>query len=249
MANCHHHTPDVVAYDSFGEYGIIISLLLIGLSGSFSHCIGMCGPIALSVGNLRMLACESLPKDEFSRFKIALCLPYYFGKALTYAMLGALFYLTKEKLADIIFMKNIAFALLVLCAISFALMGISGSVSLGLKLPNRMLKIQKWLSVEVIQKLSPFGFKGFVQGMVLGLIPCGLVINSIILASTSAANVWICILALLSFGLATVPGLFLVTYFGTAIFRVKFQNVIKFFYSLVMLVSAYQMLKYALKLL
>lgn len=249
MSHCHHHTPDIITFDAMGEYGIILSLFLIGLSGSFSHCIGMCGPIALSIGNLRMLTCESLPQSESTRFKIAFCLPYYLGKTCTYSILGLLFYLTKEMLADIPLMKSVASAFLILCAISFAFMGISGSVSLGIKLPKPLLKFQKWISVEVVDKLSPFGFKGFLQGMVLGLIPCGLVINSIILATASSQNALICTSAMMAFGLATIPGLFLVTYLGTSVFRMKFKRVIKLFYSIVMLISAYQMLKYALKLL
>ena len=58
----------------------IFSAIVLGLMGSF-HCIGMCGPIALA-----------LPLNKSSWWsKVIGLLQYNFGRAITYAILGAIF--------------------------------------------------------------------------------------------------------------------------------------------------------------
>src|SRR5215211_864596 len=57
---------------------ILISAFILGFTGSF-HCVGMCGPIALSVPS----------KNKQSKFESTGL--YLLGKTLTYTLLGFIF--------------------------------------------------------------------------------------------------------------------------------------------------------------
>ena len=59
---------------------ILITALVLGLMGSF-HCVGMCGPIALSL---------PLRGNNFGQ-KITGGLLYNFGRSTTYGVMGAVF--------------------------------------------------------------------------------------------------------------------------------------------------------------
>ena len=61
------------------EIALIISALGLGFASGF-HCIGMCGPIALSMGLTRKQATNFYLQN----------LTYQFGRILTYSILGAL---------------------------------------------------------------------------------------------------------------------------------------------------------------
>lgn len=65
----------------------IISAIVLGLMGSF-HCVGMCGPIALA-----------LPLNNTNWFtRIFGSLLYNVGRAITYALMGAVFGIVGEGL-------------------------------------------------------------------------------------------------------------------------------------------------------
>jgi sulfite exporter TauE/SafE len=67
------------------EANYIIAAITLGLVGSF-HCVGMCGPIALAI-----------PLNNESWFtKITGSALYNLGRAVTYAVMGAVFGLVSE---------------------------------------------------------------------------------------------------------------------------------------------------------
>ena len=61
------------------EIALIFSALALGFASGF-HCIGMCGPIALSLG---------LTKKQAANYYLQ-NLTYQFGRIVTYSLLGAL---------------------------------------------------------------------------------------------------------------------------------------------------------------
>ena len=61
------------------EIALIISALGLGFASGF-HCIGMCGPIALSMG---------LTKKQATNYYLQ-NLTYQFGRIFTYSLLGAI---------------------------------------------------------------------------------------------------------------------------------------------------------------
>ncbi|AEI89452.1 hypothetical protein midi_01176 [Candidatus Midichloria mitochondrii IricVA] len=57
-------------------------MFVTGIVGSFTHCIGMCGPIAISQMSMRLM---NLPKEKMTQKNKVLCaasIPYYIGKKL-----------------------------------------------------------------------------------------------------------------------------------------------------------------------
>ena len=69
---------------------IIISLFSLGLFGSFSHCIGMCGPFVLTQVSNRLNDISINQLSSFKKLKGIALLPYHFGRITTYSIIGAL---------------------------------------------------------------------------------------------------------------------------------------------------------------
>lgn len=256
MCECHHHTQhagsmlSTTGFDflAMGEWGIVLALFVTGFLGSFTHCIGMCGPFALSISEMRLMSLGRGKLQQRQKLKALFATPYYLGKAVTYTLLGALFYLASEILKNIPGINYVAFVLLSFVVAAFVMMGVNASVNLG---GNLGLKFT-WL-IKVIEKQtkaigSQFGIRGFATGMVLGLIPCGLVVASIAQAASYASNLPIMMLAVFAFGIATIPGLFLVALFGGVVLSSSSKKIFQILYALVMFYNAYILVVYALKL-
>jgi sulfite exporter TauE/SafE len=88
----------------------------------------------------------------------------------------------------------------------------------------------------------------FIQGMILGLIPCGLVISSVITAASYSSSGIAAFTLMFLFGLSTIPALFSITYFGSFFLSLKETKIFKLLFSIAMLLNAYYVLGYALKL-
>jgi uncharacterized protein len=245
MACNHHHAANDFSYlEAFGDYGIIIGMLITGLIGSFTHCVFMCGPIAIALSNTRMIECSDRKMSEFDRIKLALLVPYYLGKASTYTIFALAMYLLKIRLSEVLIFKYIAFPILVFVSIMFILFAFNFSNAF------HSIKIPKFLQSR-FNKISfntTYGLKGFFQGMILGLIPCGFVIASITLAVAYSVDLPILITSVFLFGFATVPGLFLASYFGVFITKKLDTKFFKMLYILVMVINSILILRYALKL-
>ncbi len=256
MCDCHHHEDvssamnlEVFDFLALGDWGIIISLFITGFLGSFTHCIAMCGPFALSISEMRLMSLGNDKLKQVDKFKALFATPYYLGKAVTYTLLGGLFYIASEVLKNISGINYVAFILLSFVIVAFIMMGVSRSVSLGGKWGLKFM----WL-IKIIEKNtkaigSQFGIKGFITGMILGLIPCGLVVVSITQAASYADNLFIMMLAVFAFGIATIPGLFLVALFGGSILNKTSKQIFKALYAIVMFYNAYILAVYALNLL
>ena len=247
----HSHNHELPFYDFFGmgEAGVILTLLINGMLGSFSHCIGMCGPFALNISSMRLMEVPHSKMSQFSKIKALFAAPYYFGKATTYSIAAAIFYLLSEMLKNIPLAKYLGFILLVLVALAFVVMAIQQSVSLGLKLGGLTHKITKFIESAMKKIGSQYGWRGFVTGMVLGLIPCGLVVASITTATTYSDSLATVIAAVFLFGIATIPGLFLVSLLGGVAQSMRSKKTFKIAYSAFMLFNAYLLVSYAVRLL
>ena len=118
---------------------------------------------------------------------------------------------------------------------------------------NKLLKHFKFLEsyvTSIISKLSlnPFGIQGLFMGMILGLIPCGLVISAIMITASYSQNVFISFFSMFCFGLGTFPALFIISYFGQHIMlkATKYLNIV---FSIFMLANFFLLLNFAIKLL
>lgn len=184
-----------------GAAQIISLAFVMGLVGSL-HCIGMCGPIAMT-----------LPLGNRNRSgRVLGALLYNLGRIVTYSWLGLVLglaggFLITPKLQSsisIIFGAAILLYLLLPSAIK-------KSVSKRTPAQGFFLSLRKQLGKLLTEQTagSYFGI-----GMLNGLLPCGM----IYLALTSSfltGNVLKGSLFMASFGAGTFPAMFAVAYFGS----------------------------------
>jgi uncharacterized protein len=178
----------------------IVTGLIIGFVGSF-HCIGMCGPIALS-----------LPVPNSNNFKFfAGRVIYNIGRIISYALMGLLFGFIGEKLIISGFQQMLSISL--------------GIIILAIVILPRKYR-SKLLAVNYIQKIlallktsisSLFKQKSYVSflsiGFLNGFLPCGFVYVGLA-GAISSGNPFSGMLFMIMFGLGTFPAMFGVSILG-----------------------------------
>lgn len=194
-------------HDIAVSHGLFISLFLVGLVGGFTHCAGMCAPFVLAqTGDVRKL-------------KGLLLLPYHLGRMTTYVMLAALV----SSVINLAFVFSdlkalIAAPMLILAAVIFL---VSAFPKLTILFPWAA-RIQVAAPYRFITGLSsklvdkPGVLRRYGLGVLLGFIPCGLVVSAL-LASATAPDVLQSALAMSAFAAGTVPALILVACGGYAL--------------------------------
>jgi sulfite exporter TauE/SafE len=189
-------------------YGIV-SGLTIGAFGSF-HCIGMCGPIALS-----------LPTAGNSKMQSALSIGLYnLGRAFTYGILGILFGWigTQFRVWGLQQMVSILTGLILLAFVLF---------HFKVRLPGKWFEIFQNKVRASLQKLltSKLTLSSFaIIGLLNGLLPCGLVYVAIV-AALATGKIWLGGLLMFSFGIGTIPMMAGIMMFGRKI-SIKHRQVI-----------------------
>lgn len=166
-----------------------------GLLGS-SHCIGMCGPLALALGaNQRQFNTNLTRQLVFSAGRI---FTYGFGGALA-AFTG--WWLAHRPLA----MVNVQAVLSIVAGVALVLLGLSTAGFLP-SIANRWTTVQSCTTAKLIKTLLTG--KGFVSALIAGVftgfIPCGLVYAFLAYAA-STGDVLRGWLTMVVFGMGTVP--------------------------------------------
>lgn len=169
-----------------------------GLAGS-GHCLGMCGGIAAA------LAVAGSNASAGRRFRLNLS--YHIGRILTYTLLGLLAGAASQA-ALITVLKPQLYWLFAAANVLVIMLGLSTALGLrGLSLS--LLDGSGWGFMSLAlrrasRKASPASF--LVAGLVLGLIPCGMVYGVLITAATRGS--WLQGGGMmLAFGLGTIPAL------------------------------------------
>lgn len=180
--------------------GLFFSLFLAGAAGSVTHCTGMCGPFVMSFSS----KCEG-QEASVSRLAGSALLPYHFGRTTTYMLLGVLANLFAGHASQSIggaWSSYVPSLLLALGGMLFLLQffGLSG---VALPLPSLPRALQKTVATL---SANPTGMKGYAMGLILGFLPCGLLLSAILIAA-SAQNGGMAALGMGIFGLATMPAL------------------------------------------
>lgn len=185
--------------------GLLLSLLITGLLGSATHCVGMCGPLVLAQTGAVLEGIPASGMREWHRVKSGVLLPYHLGRATTYAALGALAaglfgLMASPRVAGIV-----GAALLVAAAMGFVGYALP---RLGLRLP--LAASPAWAgAVERVAKplfARPVGVRGYLLGVALGFIPCGLVYAALA-AAASTGSPLAGFAGMLAFALGTMPAL------------------------------------------
>ncbi|MBL8704808.1 MAG: sulfite exporter TauE/SafE family protein [Rhodospirillales bacterium] len=188
------------------EGGVLGALLLAGLLGSVSHCVGMCGPFVLAQVGARLERVPAAGMTEWHRLAGAAAAPYHLGRATTYAALGALGGGLAGGLATLPALRQLAASLLVLAAGMF-LLGALRQVGLWPGQGTGGAAAPGWVG-RVLGPLfaAPVGWRGYALGLGLGFLPCGLLYGALA-AAASTGSALAGALGMAGFALGTVPAL------------------------------------------
>jgi sulfite exporter TauE/SafE len=182
------------APDSSQMMDWILGGLAFGFFGSV-HCVGMCGPLALS-----------LPGARADRWRfVGERLVYNLGRAVTYTLLGGLV----GALGMLMSLTGVQ---------QWVSIGIGAVMILGATVPwvsRQVQALEQWPAqylgrvMQPIQSLYKRGGAGamFIVGLLNGLLPCGFVYAALATAVT-AGNVTTSMTFMAAFGLGTLPAMF-----------------------------------------
>jgi len=187
----------------------VLGLLLAGAAGSAAHCVPMCGGFVLGQVADRMARLPAARLCEWRRVSNGALLTYHLGRLTTYAGLGAMAGLGGGAVGRLPWFGWLSGALLLLAALLF--------------LSQAMRRLAPRFGWHAGWKLEPVGWNsalaritrglngtgtggGYLLGVALGFLPCGFLFAALA-ASAASANPVHGALAMLAFGLGTVPAL------------------------------------------
>ncbi len=191
---------------------IVLAGLTLGVLSSF-HCVGMCGPIALS-----------LPVHQYSTIKKYWGIFIYnLGRAITYSVLGLIFGLLGQTFFLGELQQNVSILLGVVILFYVVFTYSQWSKTIEIKFVN------KWIVPVKLGLSKLFNKKGIIIlfgiGLLNGLLPCGMVYMSLAAAAASGTYVNGAIF-MFSFGIGTIPVMFSLILFGQYI-SVQHRSIIR----------------------
>lgn len=176
---------------------------MLGLFGSL-HCVGMCGPLAMS-----------LPVHHLSRMKrFAALLLYQFGRVVTYASLGLLFGFAGRHIYIAGFQQGFSIGIGILVLVLLILYYCYKKNVQPAFMLAFYKKVQGVIIILLRSKKNLFLY--LLLGMANGLLPCGMVYVAIAAALTGS-TVDQGVLFMAMFGLGTLPAMMAISYFGTSL--------------------------------
>ncbi len=178
-------------------------IILVGSSlGMLSslHCIGMCGPLVLS-----------LPlKHLNSTARAWNVLLYHFGRISIYASLGLIFGLAGRR----IYLAGFQQGFSIFLGFTILLLFILHRVGIGRNFSSPIKPYFDWLRVSMASLwASKSKAKFLLLGMANGLLPCGMVYLAVA-GALSLSQVGSSVLFMTAFGAGTLPTLFAVSFMG-----------------------------------
>ncbi len=207
--SAHPWIPD--ALRALGLSGTMPMLAVAGLLGGITHCAGMCGPFVLAQTGGPVTGLS-----EGRRLVRAFLLPYHLGRFTTYVGLGALAGGSVGLIVSSSGWRWLPSTILVLAALAFLVYGADGILRrFGLRIPN----FNNPFTGLIVRTAAPFlaqpkGWHGYLLGVALGFLPCGLLWGALGVAAGSnsplvgAAN-------MAAFTIGTMPSLIAVGYVGS----------------------------------
>lgn len=188
---------------------IILTLFLGALVGSVTHCVGMCGPFVIAQAATRLQTVPPSQSSEWRRLRGAALLPYHAGRLTTYVALGVAAATLLQPVSRQPWFDGCAATALFLAGALFLLQALR---QLGIALPRlpfAPMALPSWAQ-RIMQRLfaAPVGWRGYLLGVALGFLPCGLVYAAL-LAVSAKAEPLTALLGMAAFALGTMPMLLL----------------------------------------
>lgn len=177
-----------------------IAGLTFGFVGSV-HCMGMCGPLALS-----------LPGARQRRWKYAIeRVLYNGGRALTYVLLGGVAGALGRLVSMAGFQQWLSVAIGAVMLMSVLVPWVSRKMGYLGRLPAQLLRRVRTPLRSLYQRGGVLAMGGI--GMLNGLLPCGFVYAALATAGT-AGSIATSTIFMGGFGLGTVPAMLAVSVMG-----------------------------------
>lgn len=190
-----------------------VSLFLAGLAGSALHCASMCGPFVLSqVMADAEAAGRGARYGEWQRVGGAALLPYHLGRLTTYSALGALAGVATSLFAATDLFGWLAASMMMLGAMLMLAQALG--LAYGASAPQASI-VQR-LAAPLALSRRPVA--RFALGLVLGLLPCGLIYGALAAAAGTGSALQGA-LAMAGFSLGTMPALVAVGWGGLLLRR------------------------------
>ena len=215
----------------------LYALFLMGLAGSVSHCSSMCGPFVIAqASNFEI----PQGKNVSSWYRLLL-LPYHLGRLTTYTLLGIIATIFATPIFGIPALKIISPLLLALAGGLFLASAFSQFLP---KMTFGLCGTPSWL-MHKISSLMKYNslFGGYILGVMLGFIPCGLVYAAI-LAVMTTGDATKSALGMIAFAAGTMPTLMVISLGGRALINQQYawlkpaSAVLMVFNSIVLFVMA-----------
>lgn len=176
----------------------LLAAISLGFLGSF-HCIGMCGPIALT------LPIHQLPAS----LKIMSILAYNAGRVITYSLFGILFGLLGQSFALFGYQQILSVVLGSLILLSLL---IPKGLMQRITLTQRLYGLLNRLKNRITALFQRQGIRSFFSiGLLNGLLPCGLVYMGIA-GAVATGTVLKGMVFMAFFGAGTLPLMFSLSY-------------------------------------
>lgn len=178
---------------------IVIDLLLIsslGFLGSFGHCAGMCGPLAISFA-----LSSQRQTNWFASFSFHLLLNL--GRIISYGLVGIIL----GSVGSLLFTATLRQVMAIVTGLLLVWLGLSRIVpnlpSLPMVHPLRSIHHKLSLAMNRVANIGSW-WTPLILGFFWGLVPCGFLYIAQIKAAETG-NIIMAVLTMLSFGLGTMP--------------------------------------------
>ncbi|MEI2749314.1 MAG: sulfite exporter TauE/SafE family protein [Ferruginibacter sp.] len=181
---------------------LITTAIILGALGS-AHCIGMCGPIALSL--------PVVAENHYSKFLGALL--YNAGRVLTYACIGLLFGLAGKSFSLFGFQQILSVSLGVIIILFLIFPPKKNLLTQNKHIASFFADIRNKIGILFTKRNYS---SLFMIGLLNGLLPCGLVYLAIAGAVATGDPLKSSVF-MASFGLGTLPLMWAVAFFGSFI--------------------------------
>lgn len=221
----------------------MIVALILGLVSSL-HCVGMCGPIAMSIPtarfNMKPAVDGSGGRTGFQTGQLWNILLYNTGRITTYAVFGLVFGLIGRSFAWFGWQQKISIALGLLIIAALIIPRLMKKQNGFTRFSNQMMARVR----TALGKLLFNGHPGSVYGIGLlnGLLPCSMVYLALA-GAVATGSAWDGSLFMASFGLGTVPAMAAVGYFGALITPSLRSNARKLFPAMMMVMATLLILR------
>lgn len=192
-----------------------------GLIGS-THCIGMCGPLAMA-----------LPVNTKSKWeKLFLALTYNLGRVTTYTILGAGIGAGSAFVIPAAWQSSFSISVGILMLLSAVVIFVLQRKKAIQILPDKWIKKVSQLIASRMQ--SGRNIDVFIIGFLNGLLPCALVYAALVTAFASG-SVMNSMVFMMFFGFGTLPAMWSILFFSqwiTRAIRQRLNSIFPFMYAL-----------------